>query len=296
MVPNIIYIYQAADLIYTSMKKTCNNSRSMQSDEQKVKIMLLTKNIPKRAKMRNINYVFHRKLITLLILIIPLHGCSKKNKNVADVSESTPIYKTEREFTFLASHFDKEGYPIKEDTLVLKTKSKIVNEKYGQTSSTWLSPSGHFRTSYSGITEHDTAVWIHPPREGVYKKLELSPFPMVQFPLEVGNSWTWSLEIGSHYSVKGHAEWPDTAVESFVSNYRITDELTISTKIGLISTYEINSYTKSNFDRTELKAFFNPDYGFVILEYMNIDRGRINIELIDVKSIKSNLGSPLKQL
>lgn len=183
------------------------------------------------------------------------------------------------------SDFNDKGITSQLDTLVLITSGEVFSEEYGQTRSSWTSTGENSWKSYSGIEESDTAVWIHPPRTGLYRKLELSPFPMIKYPLEVGNEWTWKLLVGSHYSVDGYAEWGDTP-EQFVSNYRITREVPLSTKLGVVNCYEIDSFTKSNFEQTELKAFYSTDYGFVKLEYLNIDKGRLTIELIEVKSIQ----------
>lgn len=38
--------------------------------------------------------------------------------------------------------------------------------------------------STSGVIENEANIWIHPPRDGLFKILELNPFPFVKFPLE----------------------------------------------------------------------------------------------------------------
>lgn len=206
-----------------------------------------------------------------------------------------PVYKKEREFTFLASHFNDKGRLSQLDTLILTTSSEAFSEEYGQTRSSWTLTGKNRWKSYSGITENDTVVWIHPPRNGLYRKLELSPFPMVKFPLEVGNNWKWSLLIGNQWSVKGHAEWGN-ADEQFVSNYQITRKVSLSTKLGVINCYEIESFTESDFIQTELKYYYSTDYGFVRLEYLNIDKRRLIMELVEGKTIQSEFNLPFKGL
>lgn len=235
------------------------------------------------------------KWILILFIVTSLHGCANKEKSIREEG-AIPVYKREREFTFLASHFGDQGRLPESDTLVLNTSSEIFSERYGQTKSSWtFIGKDWWERSYSGIEESDTAVWIHPPRLGVYSKLELSPFPMVKYPLEVGNKWTWNLLVGNHYSVKGYAEWCDVD-ELFASNYLITRQIPISTKLGIIDCYEIISFTENRFKQTGLKAYYNPKYGFVKLEYLNIDSHHMTIELVKVKAIQPDLNLPFKEL
>ncbi len=216
-------------------------------------------------------------------MLVLLFGCVDKTNETIE-EPAPPIYGRGRIFTFLATHLDESGALVQQDTILLATSADIFNETYGQTRSSWEIASRTGFKSFSGITEHDTAVWLHPPRAKVYRKLELSPFPMVQFPLEVGHSWSWPLLVGNHYSVPGHAEWGDEP-ELFVSLYKITDEITLATKMGKLVCHKIESHTESNFARTELTAYFNQVYGFVKFEYANIDKGRLAMELLAARDV-----------
>ncbi|MBC3539996.1 hypothetical protein ACFSC6_04610 [Rufibacter sediminis] len=243
-----------------------------------------------------------RKLALVLLVFAVFQGCTEAQKGSRTEAESQrepespSIYKRDRKFTFLASHFDKAGKLSDLDTLYLATSGEVFSEKYGQTWSSWASTGGDFGSNSTGITEQDTAVWIHPPRDGRYKKLELSPFPMVEFPLEAGHTWTWNLLIGGHYSIAGFAEWADHTNESFFSTYKITRKLPVQIPMGTFACYEIDSFTKSKFERTELKAYFNPEYGFVKLDYRNIDQTRLLMELIEVKYAQSGTKLPFKDI
>lgn len=218
-----------------------------------------------------------------LVVLLILHACAEKT-NQTDEEPATLIYKRDRVFTFVANHFNEKGALMQQDTILLTTSGEIFNETYGQTKSTWEIASRTGFKEKTGITEHDTAVWLHPPRAKVYRKLELSPFPMVQFPLETGHSWSWPLLVGNHYIVKGHAEWGDEP-ELFVSHYRVAGEITLPTELGELDCYKIESYTESNFARTELTAFFNQKFGFVKFEYANIDSSRLTMEILAARDI-----------
>lgn len=47
----------------------------------------------------------------------------------------------------------------------------------------------------TGAIENEERVWMHPPRRNVLAILELAPFPELRFPIEVGKSWTSTLNL-----------------------------------------------------------------------------------------------------
>jgi hypothetical protein len=49
--------------------------------------------------------------------------------------------------------------------------------------------------------------------------------------------------------------------------------------LGELSCYKIDSFAESALGKTYLTAYFNETYGFVRLEYINIDESKLNIEL-----------------
>lgn len=135
--------------------------------------------------------------------------------------------------------------------------------------------------SNSGLVENGINIWIHPFRDGNFSILQYNPFPFVQFPLEIGNEWTWELLVGNRRN--------DIQLEKFDRNvknsytYEINDKKQIRTKMGLIDCWVINSDCNSELGHTELIAYFNEEYGFVKLDYLNIDKSRLVIELKEIK-------------
>lgn len=49
--------------------------------------------------------------------------------------------------------------------------------------------------SGSGLIENEKNIWLHPPRNDLFRILELNPFPFIQQPYEIGNTFKWKLEI-----------------------------------------------------------------------------------------------------
>ena len=57
---------------------------------------------------------------------------------------------------------------------------------------------------------------------------------------------------------------------------------TITTKLGKLECYVIESEAKSNLGSTKLISYFNETYGFLKLDYTNIDSTKIVIEINEV--------------
>ncbi|MFP3577738.1 hypothetical protein, partial [Brevibacillus sp. SIMBA_040] len=57
----------------------------------------------------------------------------------------------------------------------------------------------------------------------------------------------------------------------------------ISTKLGNLECFIINAKAKSRIGETELLSYFNPVFGFVRLEYKNIDGSKTILELEKVE-------------
>jgi hypothetical protein len=132
---------------------------------------------------------------------------------------------------------------------------------------------------WTGVIENKKNIWLHPPRTKLFKILELNPFPYVQKPLKKGNTWEWELRIGKMWGDIRWKTWDGLITNKY--HYRITDtKIILNTELGDLQCYRIESYAQSELGRTELISYFNNIYGFVRLEYVNIDKSRIILTLI----------------
>ena len=129
----------------------------------------------------------------------------------------------------------------------------------------------------TGVVENVKNLWMHPPRTDFFKILEMNPFPYVKEPLKIGNSWTWKLKIGSYWSDKRWLVW-EGLIEN-IYNYKITDKVILQTKLGEIECLVISSNAISKLGETKLTSYFNNQFGFVKLDYTNIDCSKTIIEL-----------------
>lgn len=137
------------------------------------------------------------------------------------------------------------------------------------------------QSSYSttGVIENEANTWIHPPRQSYFRILELNPFPYIKAPYEIGTTWDWSLDIGSGWGDKRWKTWEGGITNSYT--YEITGYEKINTPLGSLECHVIDGKASSTIGETYLKAYFNETYGFVILDYTNIDGSKTKLELVE---------------
>lgn len=133
--------------------------------------------------------------------------------------------------------------------------------------------------SMSGAIENEENVWIHPPRDKYFRILELNPFPYIKAPYEIGTKWTWYMGIGDHWADEHWKLWEGQIENEY--EYEITDSLTLKTDLGSIECLVVESKATSRIGETGLMAYFNPKYGFVKLDYTNIDGSKTILELTE---------------
>jgi hypothetical protein len=139
----------------------------------------------------------------------------------------------------------------------------------------YLDNNGH--TFITGLIENKKNIWFHPPREYLFKILQLNPYPYITYPIEIGHSWNWKLQIGGSWGDKRWNQWDGGVVFSY--KYSIVGKKTIKTNFGNLDCFVIDSEGVSELGTTKLTSFFNTRYGFVKLDYTNIDNSKLEIVL-----------------
>lgn len=151
----------------------------------------------------------------------------------------------------------------------------------------------------SGVVENYKNVWMHPPREALFSILELNPFPFVQArvtetdgteevpnpPYEVGHSWEWELDIESKWGDPRWITWEGALKNKYT--YKISAKEIVSTAFGDLECLIIDSTAKNSRGQSSLKASFDPNYGFVKLDYTNIDGSKIIMTLSELLTEQS---------
>ena len=137
----------------------------------------------------------------------------------------------------------------------------------------------------TGLIENEKNIWLHPFRGKYFSVTEFSPFPYVKLPLKEGTKWTWRLpEIDSRWSDPRIIEYKGTVEATY--NYKIVDEKNLKTAFGVLSCFVIEAEAKNRIGKSKLRSYFNPQYGFVLLEYTNIDKSKLILELIQINQTK----------
>ncbi|OGX91429.1 hypothetical protein BEN49_19815 [Hymenobacter coccineus] len=122
---------------------------------------------------------------------------------------------------------------------------------------------------------------IHPPRYGRYRILEFNPFPHIKLPAIRGRTWEWSVyPPASVYADPKWASWKDTLRVEF--RYMLGGTVQLATPLGSLPCYRVDAKATSKLGTTALTSYFHPAYGFVRLDYCNIDRSRVQLEMITV--------------
>lgn len=222
------------------------------------------------------------------------------NPNSDECNADNSIYLPGREFVFDYCYV-RQGIPCKIDWMAGGT---------GLVDTTRLRPSTIRRVSYkilpgnmlgmtyyqniyytangpdeyyeaSGLIENERNVWLHPPRATTFAVNELNPFPYIKTPLKVGTRWSWELEIGDHYGSSLWKRWEGSIFNHY--EYAITGYGSLATPFGPLNCYEVSARAKSEIGETAMKAWFNPVYGFVRLDFTNIDGSQFLMVLTEVK-------------
>ncbi len=164
---------------------------------------------------------------------------------------------------------------------------KILPGNFVGQTRTWFSYYNAYDTlqshEISGIIENKMNVWLHPPRSEMFGMLEIAPFPFIRFPLEVGTTWSDSLGIGDHYSDRRWAIWEGSIVNQM--QRKITGKEIVSTAFGKLVCYVVKSRSVSRIGETALTAYFNEKYGFIRMEYVNIDGSELVANLVKIRNL-----------
>ena len=121
-----------------------------------------------------------------------------------------------------------------------------------------------------GIIENVENVWLHPMRHNQYSFTQLAPYPHLRYPLQIGNTWSTSLY--------------DYGIGTVQKNHEITDSLTKSyPNIGKLKCWELNATATFELDTATLHYFFNEQYGFTELHYVNYFGERLSVVLKEVQ-------------
>ncbi|MBW7675408.1 hypothetical protein [Chryseobacterium chendengshani] len=126
-------------------------------------------------------------------------------------------------------------------------------------------------SSMTGLVQNDQFVFLHPPREKIFAKLEFSPFPLVRFPLEKNKVWKEKITIPEQWS-SDLMKWRGNLEIEF--EYKITGR---EKRNYVIEAKSLNEKIKTS------AIFYYNEEGFSKLIFNNYDKSRMIFELDNEK-------------
>lgn len=227
-----------------------------------------------------------------------LFACQQQPTQVAAPPR---LFRRGQQFTYQVAHRPAPGAAARLDTLTIWCYGKYKPEDhYGalQVGDTLQRKVGFgygpgaAPTAFAGVIEDETTLWSHPPREGAYRILELSPFPYLQFPLHPGKQWTDSLDVGAWYSDPAWAVWQgDMRVRS---TYAVQGQKPLQTPFGRLSCWVIHATATCHKGSSTLELWYHPQYGFVRLNYLTLNRQIIDLGLVHLATVSLPETQPLR--
>lgn len=132
----------------------------------------------------------------------------------------------------------------------------------------------------TGIENNENKIFLHPPRLKYFTILQFSPFPLVEFPLKIGNKWQDKLTIGNQWG--NLFEEGKTSITR-VFNYSVVSKENIDTPMGKLMCYKIEAITSDSHTPSFLTTYYNEEFGFIKMEYLNIDKSKLIFTLNSIK-------------
>lgn len=252
---------------------------------------------------------------TLDDMAITVEKFDSLNKDQNRYNQDNEVYKVGKKFTFTYAYQDKTGRKMlmaKADTASQngiawklvpaeqrndKSVSQIVLSvvpglmpfiqifpDYNQTVILYdfkLVDGGSWNNEMTGVIENRKNLWLHPPRTGLFAVLELNPFPYIKQPLKVGAKWTWQLAFGEQWADKQWLLWKGKNENTI--RYKVTGKSFVTSKLGTLPCYVVESEATSALGSTKLVAYYNEKFGFMKLDYTNIDQSSLTLELQSVE-------------
>lgn len=182
-----------------------------------------------------------------------------KRKKPAEEAEYTPIYQIALSVS--------EGSFLRQQSLV---RYDYINRGIKSLDS-----------EQTGVVEVGKRVILNPPRQSFFKILEFSPSPQVGDSLKVGFEWYDRQVLTEDAKMPNLAEWSGELTKEL--SYKITRSEYIHTNIGTVFCYIIAGTCISSLGETKLIAHYNEDFGFIKMDFFNVDGSRILFEINNVK-------------
>jgi hypothetical protein len=229
-------------------------------------------------------------LVGLLVVLVVSCQPDEQRPTTAAVSGtiSLPvgekILSKNRRFVYAVRWYAPGATTAQLDTVTMTATGTPWSIDTTQTRIVWLFPADTLwakgSTQGVGAIENKEEFWLHPPRYGRYRILELNPFPYIKLPAVSGRTWEWMVYPPEMYADPAWASWKGILQVNF--RYTLGDIVQLTSPLGKLSCSHVQATGASKLGATALEAYFHPAYGFVRLHYRNIDASRMQLELVAV--------------
>ncbi len=132
-------------------------------------------------------------------------------------------------------------------------------------------------TERTGLFEDSTSIALNPPRNSGFALLQFSPYPEIEFPLSIGKTWNSSQTIPIEWAELVRLEFENPV--NVYSTFTVKEQTTLDTPLGMLPVWVIEAVGENRFRDTKTILYFNEAFGFVKMEFDNVDGSRIVMSL-----------------
>lgn len=129
----------------------------------------------------------------------------------------------------------------------------------------------------TGLIDNMHNLWFHPPRSNQYKPLQFCPYPYVEFPLEIGGEWSWSLVIGQNWDYQGDFKKLNLKRIKNLCNYKVVSK----EMDGDVEIYTIESECNSELGNTSSRLRFSLSKGILNILFIDLDGVSYDFTLVE---------------
>lgn len=217
---------------------------------------------------------------------------------VERIPRTNLIFNKKTKYLYFSFYLDKNGDTLSSgEVLVVPTEERWTNEPEMQESiivkySTLFSNKQEFEKRNAniklerwndeietGVIENERKLWMHPFRENEFVYTEICPFPMVQLPLKIDNTWKTTLNIGNGWGI-----WSNKQIKK---SYKCIGQEAFFLKNEKVECWKIQAESDFDLGVSKLDYLYNENIGFVKMDYHIYNGDKIHFQLREVqKTIK----------
>lgn len=174
-------------------------------------------------------------------------------------------------------------------TLYLGCLGKVwAMKSHPQAAVLWTTDPKHLNEELSttGIYEEEECIWLHPPRQDAFSILEYSPWPHICFPVQENPGWNKEFIPGPNWINEKYNIGRNTKLSfTYKNKGSVVQRLKFLNKE--VTCWQIDAVSVKSEYPSSFSGLFNAEYGFIRMEFRNVDHSLITLELSQVESWKA---------